>query len=69
MGCQYKDKCPGHSGQCNHPKQDFETCIPFLIGAYEYKEKSYQRLRKRALRIIDELNLYIENMEGEKNND
>lgn len=35
MSCRYKNECPGYSGWCDGPKQDFSRCVKFLINAYE----------------------------------
>lgn len=35
MSCQFKNECPCYSGWCESPKQDFSSCVEFLIGAYK----------------------------------
>lgn len=46
MSCRYKNLCPSYSGWCESPKQDFSTCILFLITAYEHTKEELEDCRK-----------------------
>jgi hypothetical protein len=53
MSCKYKDSCPSYSGWCEGPHQDFESCIPFLITAYENAANELDRYENMMERGMD----------------
>lgn len=49
--CPYKASCPSRSGWCEWKNPDFETCIPFVLSAFERVKNEKDQWRKEAIKM------------------
>lgn len=55
MACKWKEDCPSYSGWCEMDAQDYSSCIPFILSAYENLRHNLvvERLSKAEEKKID----------------
>lgn len=44
ISCKFKERCPSYSGWCERREQDFQSCVEFLIRAYEIEKTERQKV-------------------------